>query len=273
MAMNTYEHFAVNFPAWLLMWGLAALVYTGCKVLTVFETVSTSTQRLWTYLLAWPGMNAREFFNTRPVRPVDTKEWFAGSVKLITGAIILWALVRAVPSEHDLFRGWVGMLGLILILHFGLFQLLSLVFRNAGIDAAPLMNEPLKARSVAEFWNKRWNTAFNQLANRLTFRKVVGKIGVTAAVLLTFAVSGLVHDLVISIPAGGGYGLPTVYFLIQGIAVVVERSSVGRAIGLGHGVLGRAFAIAVTAVPAFWLFHSMFVRNVILPFLRAIGCW
>jgi alginate O-acetyltransferase complex protein AlgI len=217
-------------------------------------------------------MNAHEFLGIRLPQKIETREWIAGISKLVTGIIVLCLLVRQVPPEYDLLRGWLGMLGLIMVLHFGLFHLLSLAFRRAGIDAEPVMNEPLKARSVAEFWSKRWNTAFNQLAHRFIFRKAVGTVGVAAALLLTFGVSGLIHDLVISIPAGGGYGLPTVYFLIQATGVITERSHIGRAIGLGNGALGRAFTIAVTAIPAFWLFHPMFVRNVILPFLRAIDC-
>jgi hypothetical protein len=36
-------------------------------------------------------------------------------------------------------------------------------------------------------------------------------------------------------------------------------------------VRGRLFAIAVTALPAFWLFHPAFVLNVVVPFLRVVG--
>lgn len=271
--MNTYEQFAVTLPAWALMWALAGLVYVGCKVVTVFEMVAVPNRRLWTYLLLWPGMNVRQFFSVRPDAVVATREWYASIGKLIVGAILLWLIVRWVPAQDDLLRGWLGMIGLIMVLHFGMFHLLSLTLRRAGIDAEPLMNEPLKSQTVAEFWSKRWNTAFNQLTHRFVFRKVVGRIGVASAVLLTFGVSGLIHDLVISVPARGGYGLPTVYFLIQGAAVIAERSKIGRTFGLGIGKFGRVFTICVIALPAFWLFHPLFVRNVMLPFLRAIGCW
>lgn len=85
-----------------------------------------------------------------------------------------------------------------------------------------------------------------------------------------FAASGLIHDLVISLPAHGGYGLPTGYFLLQGLGVTMERSALGKRLGLQQGATGWIFMAVVTAAPAFWLFHPPFVLRVILPFMHAI---
>ena len=79
-----------------------------------------------------------------------------------------------------------------------------------------------------------------------------------------------IHELVISVPARGGYGLPTLYFLAQGAGVVVERSRPGRALGLRHGFRGWCFTFVIAAIPAFWLFHPPFVLRVIMPFLHAV---
>jgi hypothetical protein len=89
--------------------------------------------------------------------------------------------------------------------------------------------------------------------------------------MAVFAASGLVHELVISIPARGGYGLPTLYFILQGTGVTAERSLIARRLGLRRGFAGWCFTLAVTAAPAFWLFHPPFIRNVAVPMLRAIG--
>jgi hypothetical protein len=86
-----------------------------------------------------------------------------------------------------------------------------------------------------------------------------------------FAASGLVHELVISFPARGGYGFPTAYFLLQGFSVLFERSNTGRTIGLGHGWRGWLFTAMCAGGPAFWLFHPPFVRNVILPMFQTLA--
>jgi hypothetical protein len=80
----------------------------------------------------------------------------------------------------------------------------------------------------------------------------------------------LVHDLIISLPARGGFGLPTLYFLLQGAGVLIEKSPFGRR----HlrGSAGRVFAIALAVLPLPLLFHAPFIIRVIVPFMRAIGC-
>ena len=133
------------------------------------------------------------------------------------------------------------------------------------------MVKPLQSRSLSEFWGKRWNLGFRQLTYGWIFKPLQKTAGVALATLCAFFASGLIHDLVISVPARGGYGLPTAYFMIQGMGVLVERSSVGARIGLGKGIVGWAWMVVLTAGPVYWLFHPWFAMRVILPFLRAIG--
>jgi alginate O-acetyltransferase complex protein AlgI len=159
------------------------------------------------------------------------------------------------------------MTGIILILHFGLFDLASIGWRTLRVDAPPIMNRPLRSTSVSEFWGRRWNSAFNDLALRLAFRPIARRNGLVIGTLAAFGVSGLIHELVISLPAGAGYGLPTGYFLLQGLAVLGER----KCNALRRGISGWLFTMIIVAGPAYWLFHPPFVRHVIVPFMRAIG--
>jgi alginate O-acetyltransferase complex protein AlgI len=174
-------------------------------------------------------------------------------------------------NQFPLIAGWLAMFGIVLVLHFGIFELLAIIWQRAGINAQPLMQSPLRSRSLAEFWGKRWNSAFNNLAHEFAFRPLARRWGSGAATLTVFAISGLIHEAVISLPARAGYGLPTAYFLLQGCGLLLERSRWGHHAGLQSGLRGRLFALAVAAIPAFWLFHPPFIHRVILPMLHFIS--
>jgi alginate O-acetyltransferase complex protein AlgI len=217
-------------------------------------------------------MDAKEFFaGPRVENKPRMIEWLFAGLKCLTGALSIWTAARFALPVRPLLAGWTGMLGVILLLHFGLFELLALAWRNAGIKVTPLMRAPLLSRSPGEFWGERWNTGFHHLAAKFMFRPLRRVLGTSLATMAVFLASGLIHDLVISVPARGGYGLPTLYFLVQGAGILFERTQFARRCGLNRGLRGRAFTIVVTAVPAFWLFHPPFVHNVILPMLHAIG--
>ena len=265
-----------DWPRWLPMWALALAIYAGCKWLTWRRTPAPNAPP-WKhagYLLAWPGMDARAFLNPAglppPPRP-RAGEWLFAAAKLLLGVAVVWAVSPRVPTEYPILRGWVGMAGLIFVLHFGSFHLLSCAWRAAGVDAKPLMNWPVLAAGLSDFWGRRWNTAFRDLTHRFLFLPLASRLGPRGGLAAGFVFSGLVHDAVISVPAGGGYGLPTLYFLLQGLGLAAERSKAGKRLRLGSGWRGRAFAAAVVIGPAYGLFHPPFVNNVVLPFLAAVG--
>jgi len=261
---------------WALMWGLAIAIYGALKWMTWWRgrgiVAQVSLRRSLAYLFLWPGMDAPTFLDVRRTPTPATRAELLGAVTTtVLGLFLLFGAVRMVPSSLPLVAGWIGLFSLIFILHFGSFRLVSIWWRWLGIEAVPIMRAPVAAASLGEFWGARWNTAFHVLARDYMVRPLRRRIGVPAAMLVAFVGSGLVHDLVISVPAGAGYGLPTAYFSLQGLALLLERAPVGRRLGLGRGLRGRLFAIAVTALPAFWLFHPAFVVNVVVPFLRVLG--
>jgi len=261
-------------PDWVFMWALAFSIFAGLKWITwsrARKNIPHNALRSVAYLLAWPGMDAEAFLDPRAVPPkLQFREWLWACLKTALGVALLWAVARWVPPQEPRLQGWIGLFGLIFLLHFGSFHLIALFWRALGVQADPIMNAPIRSRSLSEFWGKRWNLGFRQLAHDLIFRPLHRRTGVATAGFLVFIASGLIHDLVISLPARGGYGLPTGYFTLQGLGVMLERSHAGRWLGLQQGVRGWLFMILVTAGPAFWLFHPPFVLRVIIPFMRAI---
>jgi hypothetical protein len=321
-------------PGWGFMWAMASAIYLSSKWITWRRAPRPmGWRRSIGYLFLWPGMDPEPFLSPALPGATNTGRWMRGGWNTATGAALMFVAARLAGHAQSLWVGWIGMLGVVFFLHFGVFELIAALWNKAGIRVKPVMQSPIGAMSLAEFWGRRWNTAFNDLAHALVFRPLVSVLtqasspeprpvvgrrltgkgllsptlssrggegdkladlrrtgcktprqtsplpsgettrtrAVALATLAVFGISGLIHELVISVPARGGYGLPTAYFILQGLAVLFERSRLGKRIGLGRGVRGWLLTLACTAGPAFWLFHPPFVRNVILPMLRAFG--
>ena len=259
---------------WAFMWILSFAVFVSLKWLSWWRARARVAHPAWrstAYLLAWPGMDAGAFLDVSQRAPSPhASAWLGAVLKTTLGAILLWVVPRSIAQGDPLLRGWLGMLGLILLLHFGTFDVVALVWQRLGVNAKPIMSAPLRSTSLGEFWGKRWNLGFRQLAHELVFRPLHRPLGAATASFLVFVASGLIHDLVISLPARAGYGLPTAYFVLQGAGVAIEHSGFGKRLDLGHEARGWLFTAALVGGPAFWLFHPWFVERVILPFMQAI---
>ncbi len=256
------------------MWAVAFAVFVACKAISIrgMPRAGVPAWRRTAYTCAWPGLDAGTFWDARKTAPSPgAGEWMFAIAKTGIGLILLFAVARYVPAARPITRGWIGMMGLVMSLHFGFFHLLSCLWRSKGIAARPLMDWPIRATGLSDFWGRRWNTAFRDFTHRFLFRPMSERLGPRRAVIAGFLFSGLIHDLVVSVPAGGGYGGPTLFFLLQGFGLLAERSPTGRSIGLCKGWRGRMFAFAILLLPAGWLFHRPFILHIILPFLHAIG--
>lgn len=238
------------------MWAMSVVIYFTLKYITL--DMSPVKAHL-PYFLGWPGMNFKSFHADKP-QPISWQECGFALFKLSLGVIFL-----KISSQigNPLLEGWAGMVGLIFVLHFGLFHLLSLFWRAVGFNAKPIMNWPVLANSLSDFWGKRWNLAFNDFVHQHIFRPTVRTCGVFGSTMLVFFASGLVHDLVISVPVNSGYGGPTLYFVLQGLGLIVERKWIPKR-------LRRAFCAAILLLPLPLLFHQAFVLNVVVPTVRAL---
>jgi len=260
-------------PAWVQMWALALCIYGCCKWLT-FATLPTARRatlgQAAGYLFVWPGMDAAAFFGRAPVAAPHGSQSIWAAAQIAVGIWILIGIAPLVRGAHPLIAGWLSMAGVVSVLHFGVSQFLSLAWRITGTEARQIMDKPLLARSLSDFWGRRWNLAFRDLMHRFVLRPLAPALGSAAATLAVFLISGLIHDTVISFSARGGWGLPTLYFLIQGLGLLLEKSRLGQRIGLGHGVIGWLFAAIVVIGPLGLLFYPPFIMRVVLPMLDAL---
>ena len=146
--------------AWQFMWLMVGAIFFGCKWLTAWRAQKPNVHLELTptlgYFFAWPEMDAEKFLAPKPSRArldcfkqpslalPPTFVWRA-SAKILLGAVLLFDVAHL--AYQPVLAGWIGMIGMILILHFGLFQLLAAGWRKAGIDVEPIMNAPLRSKT------------------------------------------------------------------------------------------------------------------------------
>ncbi len=220
-----------------LMWTVAVAVYLCCKFASLIPVKSTKMELAYFFL--WVGMDPRGFLNSK-AKPIHISEWGYSFLNIAIGTYLI---LLNIPIAT--------IVGIVLILHFGVFHLLSLAWRMAGFHAKPLMNFPILAVSLGDFWGNRWNTAFRDLAQILVFKRLVRK-SITLATFAVFALSGILHEIVMTLPVGSGYGQPFLYFMIQFVGLLTEWKL--------PIVRGRIFTMLVVILPLPLLLHEGF-RN------------
>lgn len=100
-----------------------------------------------------------------------------------------------------------------------------------GESVPAIHRQPWRARSLTEFWGQRWNRLIGDWLRQAVFWP--NRRHARVAMGATFLVSGILHELVVSLPMSLVYGESvwgwlTCYFLIQYVGCLLEhRLSVG----------------------------------------------
>ncbi len=148
-------------------------------------------------------------------------------------------------------------LGSVLLASFAVSNLAAGFFRHLGADTDALFKAPLLARSLGEFWSRRWNLAFSEMTASCVYRPLREVFGRRTALLASFAFSGLLHEAAISVPVHAGYGLRSATSFSRACSSprsVREAPSPGGS-GRSSGS-GRL---------SFSSFHPRFLRGVVFP--------
>jgi alginate O-acetyltransferase complex protein AlgI len=258
-------------PPCVRMVALITFALLVMKIIAVIEErargMASLTFGAWLgFAGAWLGMNPRLFTSTgRRALAGAGALVRRGAVHAVAGSSsILLARLAWLSTHSRLLATILLLLGLSLLLHFGLCNLLAGTWRFRGIACEPLFRAPLRSQNLAEFWARRWNLAFSEMTAIAVYRPLVPRVGRGPALMAGFAVSGLLHEMAISVPVRAGYGLPLLYFLLHGVLVSVERAlaAAGRPLS---GWAGRTWAIFWVVAPLPILFHRAFLAGVVWP--------
>jgi Membrane bound O-acyl transferase family len=252
--VNTNEVFAIAFA-------VVVTIYAVVKVVGVARGPLPPAGSLALFLVAWPGVRTDPFAARRAADPGAARLIGQGAAVATAGALAWWLLAATGERLPRPLAGWLGVAVLLTTFHCGLSDVVSGGLRRAGYPVRRLFRDPLASRDLREFWSSRWNIAFVEM-NQVVFlpwlRRHLGR----AAHPAVFVLSGLLHELAISLPVGTGFGLPTAYFTMHAAATHVEqRLGVRR----WPGWAARLWTWALIVGPLPLLFHRAFRDTVVLP--------
>ena len=255
---------------------ILATSFSVMKVIAVTESYKnkplTLTFKQWLMFGAWAGMRAEPFekLGGAPL-PGGWQMVKMGITRILAGLLLIFTghklLLLNLDKElsYILVSGCL-LVGLSLILHFGMLSISAGMWRFSGVNTYLLFRQPAKATSLTEFWSKRWNIAFSEMTSVAIFRPLKNKIGPAAALMLAFMFSGLLHELALSVPVNSGYGLPMIYFVIQGSVVLFEKFLITRRVRfLQNRIVASTWVFFWLVIPMPLLFHAEFIKQIVWP--------
>jgi hypothetical protein len=247
-------------PAGIRMLGFVAGTFIAMKAIALQAHRAgggrtLSIERWLLFTLLWFGMNPRTLLTRRPGGSARARaaQLCKRAARNTLAGVVLIALARMAAAP------WavpVLMVGLSLVVHFGVLTFAAALLQALGFRARVLFDAPLRSRSLGEFWAQRWNRGFAEMTALCVQRPLARRLGRSRAFLGSFVASGLLHELAISLPVGAGYGLPTCYFVLQ--ALMMQRE--GKA-------PGRLSTLLRIGLPLPLVFHPWFVAGTLVPLL------
>jgi hypothetical protein len=209
------------------------------------------------FLCVWPGVMPDAFRKRGPSGGIDAERFLGAWARMCLGVASMVLLAVYAPRIPEFLLGMAGVAAILLTVHAGAADVLPWLLRACGFGVPLLFDRPWASRSLAEFWGGRWNLAFVEMNRRLFLRSVRRRLGPDGSRFALFALSGVLHEIAISFPANGGWGLPLGYFLLQGALVAIEKR---------FRIANRWWTWFWIVAPSPWLFHPAFRGALIVPF-------
>ena len=208
------------------------------------------------YHSVWPGVSGAGLHSLADPQRDSGARFRRGYAKFLVGisacVVLSWFSLSLSPAVV----GALGIAALLLTVHLGFSDMLTGLLQCQGWKVQPLFEDPLKSRSLNEFWTRRWNLAFVQMNRILFMGPLVQWFGIRKAVAGSFLISGILHELAISFPARSGWGGPMLYFVLQLMFVAFERR---------FKLQGVMWTWSAILVPLPMLFHAGFRTELVAP--------
>ncbi|CAN4126957.1 unnamed protein product [Withania somnifera] len=204
-----------------------------------------------------------------------TKKTTNSTFNLVTKISLLAILIRVYNYKdnlHPKFILFCYCLHIYFVLEIILIMVSTMVRVASRVELEPPFDEPYKTSSLQDFWGRRWNlmvtnilrpTIYHPVRSMMTGR-ITRKWAPLPAVLATFFVSGIMHELIFYyISRVKPNWEVTYFFIIHGVAlsleIIIKKLSNGkfRVPSFISGPLALGFII----LTSFWLFFPPLLRG------------
>ncbi|KAL0301097.1 UNVERIFIED_CONTAM: Long-chain-alcohol O-fatty-acyltransferase [Sesamum radiatum] len=142
-----------------------------------------------------------------------------------------------------------------------------------GVELEPQFDEPYLATSLQDFWGRRWNLMVTSILRPTVYHpvrristRILGRSSwaLAPAILATFLVSGLMHEVIYYYMSRASPTWEvTWFFVLHGVCVAAEvalKKAVGRRWQLHRAVSGT-LTVGFVVVTGAWLFFPQVTRN------------
>lgn len=281
LGVGGMEQATLSQPPGFRMLAIIGILLFTMKIVVAAEVRQSgrATLSFWQWMGfagCWPGMRPTLFASVpSEARDEVARSFWRGVINMVLGAALLlaargtWDATSDVEHSLRLLLTTVLLLpGISLVLHFGIFNLLTAAWRWMGADCNTLFRAPVLSKSLTEFWGKRWNLGFSEMTTLAVYRPLRSAWGTTRATLTAFLFSGVLHELAISVPVRAGFGRPLLYFALHGIGMLLEtRWKKLAELIRTRPALGRVWTLAWIMIPLPILFHEPFLRGCVWPLI------
>lgn len=232
--------------------------------------VNSGLSQWFCFAFLWIGMNPGFMLYKRKEKTFPVRLFKMASINIVLGLGLLYLVRLLQPYPGCYYPAWLlCLIGFSMVFHFGILNLLVVGWRVAGIRVQPPFRSPFYSKSLSRFWGKDWNRAFVEMTTTTMYRPLYNVLGGAKALLLTFFVSGIFHEIAIAMPVNAGFGRPLAYFLLQAGFIFLERKCIQR-FPKAMKTYGRLYLFAALLLPLPLLFPPMFTHSVLFSVVKFI---
>lgn len=175
---------------------------------------------------------------------------------LAGGGILYWAMHEEFGRHSFWLEHGVKLVASYVCLFDGLFITITGAVRVLGGRCLALNDEPILARTPAEFW-RRYNRWFGQFFFEDVFRRVGGLRTPWRGIACVFLLNGLLHEYLVWAMIGRVSGYPFAFFALHGVAVAATFAARPKGWWALAGVAGTIVFHFFSSVLIFTAFQEV----------------